>query len=318
MDPRLDWEPEEVRICWICLTGDEEQPPHRIDWLHPCRCRGSTKWVHRVCLNRWIDAQQRQLQQPNQPIVCTQCLTQYIMVLPPLNAFDRTLQWLFRFYNSVCHSMMPGTLSSVVYLSAGAYGAITMIQIFGFRVAMTLIKAEPLVLMVVLPTIPTVLVLLRDFQWDMRLIRLWRSRRIARPAVLAEDGHMLPGAPLDDNYYAAMALLGNPDMEILQEENLFSLEGIANATKSFYVALSLPSIATLLGRTLYAKVNNKLLGTVLGGLTFLGIKALARAYMRQCNRQCLRGRRVLDNLPLNVQRYNSLRQSGSRNIPNTQ
>ncbi|BFG00890.1 E3 ubiquitin-protein ligase MARCHF5 [Drosophila madeirensis] len=316
MDPRLDWELEEERICWICLTGDEEQPPQRIDWLHPCRCRGSTKWVHRVCLNRWIDAQQ--LEQPNQPIVCTQCRTQYIMVLPSLNAFDRTLQGLYRFYNSVCHSMLACTLSSVVYLSAGAYGAVTMIQILGFRVAMTLIKAEPVVLVVVLPTIPTVLVLLRDFQWDMHLIRLWRSLRTARPAGLAEDSHMLPGAPLDDNYYAAMPLLDNPEMETLHEENFLGLEGIANATESFVVALSLPSIATLLGRTLYAKVDNKLLGTVLGGLTFLGTKALARAYMRHCNRQCLRGRRVLDSVPLNVQRYNSLRESGSRNIPNTQ
>ncbi|VDL64655.1 unnamed protein product [Hymenolepis diminuta] len=28
-------------------------------WIHPCRCRGSSKWVHQDCLQRWIDEKHR-------------------------------------------------------------------------------------------------------------------------------------------------------------------------------------------------------------------------------------------------------------------
>ena len=44
----------EERQCWICFATEAESGPV-LAWVHPCRCRGDTKWVHEVCLLAWID-----------------------------------------------------------------------------------------------------------------------------------------------------------------------------------------------------------------------------------------------------------------------
>jgi len=56
-------EPRECRICLNCEDDDrvESKLSERRDvkankdWLSPCRCDGSIKWVHRDCLQRWIE-----------------------------------------------------------------------------------------------------------------------------------------------------------------------------------------------------------------------------------------------------------------------
>ncbi len=52
----------ETKTCWICFEsasnntcsissgGDD-------DWIEPCKCIGSTRWVHHKCLSAWIDRQ---------------------------------------------------------------------------------------------------------------------------------------------------------------------------------------------------------------------------------------------------------------------
>ena len=38
----------DIKCCRICLDGDNEQ-----DMIAPCRCKGTSKWVHRACLDQW-------------------------------------------------------------------------------------------------------------------------------------------------------------------------------------------------------------------------------------------------------------------------
>ena len=45
------------RSCWVCFATDEDD--RTAEWVRPCRCRGSTKWVHQACLQRWVDEKQR-------------------------------------------------------------------------------------------------------------------------------------------------------------------------------------------------------------------------------------------------------------------
>ena len=45
----------DARTCWICFGTDEDV---ELDWVSPCRCSGSTKWVHQRCLQRWINEPQ--------------------------------------------------------------------------------------------------------------------------------------------------------------------------------------------------------------------------------------------------------------------
>ena len=39
--------------CWVCFATDEDD--FSACWVSPCRCRGTAKWVHQECLQRWVD-----------------------------------------------------------------------------------------------------------------------------------------------------------------------------------------------------------------------------------------------------------------------
>lgn len=48
-----------MRQCWICY-GEEEisnSSEFVTRWVAPCKCKGTTKWVHQACLLDWIDSQ---------------------------------------------------------------------------------------------------------------------------------------------------------------------------------------------------------------------------------------------------------------------
>jgi len=58
---------EEPRICRICLESD-----HPEDMIAPCKCKGSSRWVHRQCLDQWrIHETDRAFSK------CTECLFDY-------------------------------------------------------------------------------------------------------------------------------------------------------------------------------------------------------------------------------------------------
>lgn len=48
-----------MRQCWICYGEEEisESPEFTARWVAPCKCKGTTKWVHQACLLDWIDSQ---------------------------------------------------------------------------------------------------------------------------------------------------------------------------------------------------------------------------------------------------------------------
>ena len=35
--------------CWVCFASEEDDP--LAAWVHPCLCKGTTKWVHQVSLH---------------------------------------------------------------------------------------------------------------------------------------------------------------------------------------------------------------------------------------------------------------------------
>lgn len=43
--------------CWVCFATDEDD--YSAGWVSPCRCRGTAKWVHPECLQRWVDEKQQ-------------------------------------------------------------------------------------------------------------------------------------------------------------------------------------------------------------------------------------------------------------------
>eukprot|EP00917_Polyrhabdina_sp_WS-2016_P001579 GHVP01003278.1.p1 GENE.GHVP01003278.1~~GHVP01003278.1.p1 ORF type:complete len:343 (+),score=27.62 GHVP01003278.1:211-1239(+) len=63
---------EETRICWICYeeaVGEDE------DWVSPCNCCGTTKWVHKECIMAWID--RRQSGNTEYIVKCSHCKFSY-------------------------------------------------------------------------------------------------------------------------------------------------------------------------------------------------------------------------------------------------
>ena len=61
----------EDRTCRICL----EDELSRDEVIAPCQCAGSSKWVHRECLDRW-----RTTREDKAFSRCTECLAEYTMM----------------------------------------------------------------------------------------------------------------------------------------------------------------------------------------------------------------------------------------------
>ncbi|KAL3313967.1 E3 ubiquitin-protein ligase march5 [Cichlidogyrus casuarinus] len=69
----------EDRICWVCFCRDSDNETQDA-WCHPCNCKGSTKWVHQSCLQRWIDSKQSSADFT--PVACKACNFEYILIHP--------------------------------------------------------------------------------------------------------------------------------------------------------------------------------------------------------------------------------------------
>lgn len=79
-DVKIPIKEEERRQCWVCFCTDEDDP--NALWVHPCTCKGTSKWVHQQCLQRWIDEKQKG--NPVGKVSCPQCNTEYIIVYPDM------------------------------------------------------------------------------------------------------------------------------------------------------------------------------------------------------------------------------------------
>ena len=50
------------------------------NFLKYFRCRGTTKWVHQACIQRWVDEKQKGNNMA--AVACPQCGTKYVIHLP--------------------------------------------------------------------------------------------------------------------------------------------------------------------------------------------------------------------------------------------
>lgn len=83
------------KMCWICLSNNLYSELDNTDkiiagsrrkdtsyqlWITPCKCRGTTGWVHQACLRRWID--EKQQGDVWAKVKCPKCEYPYNMVRP--------------------------------------------------------------------------------------------------------------------------------------------------------------------------------------------------------------------------------------------
>lgn len=71
------------KTCWVCFATEDDDSS--TPWVRPCRCKGTTKWVHQLCLQRWIDEKQKG--KSTSKVACPQCNTEYIIVFPKLGNY---------------------------------------------------------------------------------------------------------------------------------------------------------------------------------------------------------------------------------------
>lgn len=118
-------ENEPEKCCWICFATEEDN--RHAEWVKPCQCRGTTKWVHQSCLYRWIDEKQKG--NHRRSVVCQQCQTEYIIVFPEVGRFAGLLEWIEFSVRKTSPYLAAGIFMGSIYWTAITYGAITVVQV---------------------------------------------------------------------------------------------------------------------------------------------------------------------------------------------
>eukprot|EP00088_Acartia_fossae_P023762 TRINITY_DN24773_c0_g1_i1.p1 TRINITY_DN24773_c0_g1~~TRINITY_DN24773_c0_g1_i1.p1 ORF type:complete len:420 (-),score=95.11 TRINITY_DN24773_c0_g1_i1:242-1501(-) len=266
---------EDERQCWVCFASDEDDPTAA--WVHPCRCSGTTKWVHQVCIQRWVDEKQKGNNSAN--VSCPQCGTDYTIRFPAAGPIMSVLDTADLLVGRLCPIVAGGVIVGGIYWSCVTFGAVTIMQVAGHEEGWQLMEAaDPLLLLVSLPLVPVGLVLAKMIKWQDPIIKVLRQylprvplTRFILPAFAAE--------PRREGSGAAASIPPSTDS--------------LSVTRTFCGALFFPTIATFLGNTLFEETCSPLKRAVMGGLTFVAIKGVLKIYhkqhlyIRQCRREIL-------------------------------
>jgi len=250
------------RHCWVCFASDEDDLT--ASWARPCRCKGTSRWVHQACLQRWVDEKQKG--NSSTRVVCPQCNTEYIIVFPQVGPVVYILDTVDRIVYKVCPFMAAGLVVGSIYWTAVTYGAVTVMQVMGHKEGLNVMEqADPLFLLVGLPTIPVMLVLSKMVRWEDYLLRIWRkhSPKMAKIPIL---NHLATG---ESSQYERTPMEPAP------------LSDPVSATRVLCGALLLPTVATFCGKFFFEHVTSSLQKAVLGGTVFVAVKGALRMYYKQ-------------------------------------
>ncbi|EAA04914.5 AGAP001041-PB [Anopheles gambiae str. PEST] len=279
---------EEERYCWVCFATEEDDKV--APWVQPCNCRGATKWVHQSCLKRWIDEKQKG--NPYKSISCPQCQTRYIIILPTMGSFAFLLERLDIIAKQLSPGMAAGAIVCSIYWSAITFGAVTVLQTTGFERGLSMMEqAEPIALLLCLPTIPVLLVIGRMFRWEDIVLRFLQNRQfdVRKYPVISL---MLPVSNEPSPRYPEPY----PSSTVTTSEPL-------SVTRIFCGALLLPTVSTVVGKILFKSIKNDLHRTLLGGFVFVAVKGVLKIYFHQKKHNRAKQRQILDYTPENVRKY---------------
>ncbi|KAJ8917756.1 hypothetical protein NQ315_005207 [Exocentrus adspersus] len=277
---------ESTRYCWVCFATDEEDT--EAAWVRPCNCRGTTKWVHQSCLQRWVDEKQKGGNLGK--VTCPQCQTEYIIVFPNMGILVLLLDTVDSFIYKGCPFLAAGIVVGAIYWCAVTYGAITVMQVIGQKEGLSIMEqADPLVLLIGLPAIPVALVLGKMIRWEDAVLNFIRKNLIKIPIIR--------------NFMPFRIEVSTNTGDSSNENDLPPLSNPVSATRVLCGALLMPTIANIFGKFFFDSVKSNFHKTILGGLTFIAIKGCLRIYHKQQQyiRQCQR--KILDYTESNISTY---------------
>ncbi|KAM9323314.1 E3 ubiquitin-protein ligase MARCHF5-like [Pholidichthys leucotaenia] len=242
-------EPE--KVCWVCFSTELNEPGE--EWVSPCRCSGSTKWVHQSCVQLFVDS--RLKVNRKEPVKCQLCGTTYHLFFPKMGSLFNFLKIVDEHLTRCSRVGMLFLFSGTVYWSAVTSGCLTVMQVMGQMKGLHVMqKAKPLVLLIGLPIIPVVLVIGKVIRWDVYIMKLWHNYCYKRTSRLHPSIPCNKPIVPTSNYSMSRTLCG---------------------------ALMFPSIASLMGHLLFRRVSSNLHRTMLGGVTYLLIKGMLKIYYKQ-------------------------------------
>ncbi|MED6277364.1 E3 ubiquitin-protein ligase marchf5 [Characodon lateralis] len=248
-------EEQSEKHCWVCFATDRDDCS--AEWVSPCRCKGCTKWIHQSCLQRWLDEKQKG--NSGGAVNCPQCGTEYCIIFPKMGPLVFFLQRVDRALSRASPFAAVGVVAGTVYWSAVTYGAVTVMQVVGHKKGLFVMeRADPLFLLMGLPTIPVLLVLGKMIRWEDYLLRLWQRYTCERSP-----------APGGSSYWPRLRAEGPGAGDHL------------SVSRTLCGALIFPSIASLVGRLLFRRVSSNLQRTILGGIAFVLIKGVFKVYFKQ-------------------------------------
>ncbi|XP_027195851.2 E3 ubiquitin-protein ligase MARCHF5-like [Dermatophagoides pteronyssinus] len=263
----------ESRQCWVCLASDDDDDDDEEDdkkpdteWIHPCRCNGSAKWVHQNCLQQWIDEKQKYNSSLN--VSCTQCNTEYLIVFPQHGKIFYTIELCDRILYSASPLAAITCIVGSIYWSAVCYGAFTIMQVLGKENGKIVIEqSDPLVLLVGLPSIPVALILSKLIRWEDQILKLWIQNKCRLPLF----GYVMgkPAAEKSREY---------------AEQTIFARDSMSDPIsicRNFCGALILPTAATFFGGIFFDNIKSNFSRAILGGLTFVLAKGFIKILLRQ-------------------------------------
>ncbi|CAL7944344.1 unnamed protein product [Xylocopa violacea] len=272
---------DDKRYCWVCFATDEDDAT--ASWVKPCHCRGTTKWVHQGCIQRWVDEKQKG--RAGAHVACPQCNTEYIIVYPRMGPLVVVLDSIDGIIFRICPFIAASIVAASIYWTAVTYGAVTVMQVVGHKDGLAMMeRADPLVLLVGLPTIPIMLVLGKMLRWEDQALSLLRRHACKVPILR----HFLPSSYSDDR---------------AQSEDVPPMSDPVSTTRILCGALLLPSIASICGKIFFESIHSNFQRTLLGGIAFITIKGAFKIYHKQQQyvRQCQR--RIMDYTENNVTLY---------------
>ncbi|KAG8247661.1 E3 ubiquitin-protein ligase march5 [Homalodisca vitripennis] len=250
---------EEIRTCWICFGTDEDNPT--LPWVQPCSCRGSGKWVHQTCLLLWVDEKKKENRSAK--ITCPQCKVEYIIIFPKCDPLMSFVQVIDDLVYKVCPVVAAGVTVGIIFWAASSYGAFTVMQIFGEEEGLSMLdRADPFVLLLFLPTIPTALISMKLVRWEDYVLSI--LRRGSKYPILR---HILPSSAYNEVMGQRIDILPQPSD--------------VSSTRIFVGGLFLPTIAKIFGDVFFHTEQSCLKKFLLGGLSFIAIKGALKMYYKQ-------------------------------------
>lgn len=274
--------PDDSDNCWICYVSyaeDKERNFYKLSgngWVAPCKCKGSSMWVHQECLQAWID--EKQNGDTSRSVRCHQCHTPYRYKFPPLGIAATSIQFIENIIDLISPYACFCGATATGYLVLTGYGYLTLMQVMGINeTAQFYHECEPIIFMIFLPCIPIGLTAFKLIRFE-DLIFNYLKQHIP-PFILKILGAKLynqywPQAPRVPTAIATRRRLSWP--------------------RAIITGLMLPSIASLIGRLYFYNVESNLKRSFLGGLTYLSFRCLTKLYFKYRHYQNMCHREILN------------------------